>query len=120
MSNIFSDCKVENVGLIYCSKDTIDKLANCIISPCNFYVTNKTYTSPNPLVKYVMYREDKKQILYYDTETQTWEKPVLREWDSIEKHSDGTYYYHKRCEEMVLNGSESWGKASDFADTIRF
>lgn len=120
MQNMFNGCKVENVGLIYCSKDTIDKLANCITSPCNFYVTNKTYTSPNSLVKYVMYREDKKRIVYYNDETQTWEKPVLRQWDSIEKHSDGKYYYHKRSGEVVLNGGEAWNKASDFADTIRF
>ena len=51
---------------------------------------------------------NKKEILYFNPTTQTWEKPVLREWDSIEKHSDGKYYYHKRSEEVVLNGSESW------------
>ena len=51
---------------------------------------------------------NKKQILYYNPTTQTWEKPVLREWDSIEKHSDGKYYYHKRSEEVVLNGSGAW------------
>ena len=54
-------------------------------------------------------KEDKKRILYYNDETQSWEKPVLREWDSIEKHSDGKYYYHKRSGEVVLNGSENWG-----------
>lgn len=53
-------------------------------------------------------KQDKKSLLYYNEETQTWEKPVLREWDSIEKHSDGKYYYHKRCEQVVLDGSESW------------
>ena len=100
MTNIFNECGVKNVGLIYCSKETIDKLANCITSPCDFYVTNKTYTSPNPLVKYVMYREDEKRILYYNDETQTWGKPILREWDSIEKHSDNKYYYHVRSEEV--------------------
>ena len=53
------------------------------------------------------HRSNKKQILYFNPTTQTWEKPVLREWDSIEKHSDGKYYYHKRSGEIVLNGSES-------------
>lgn len=53
-------------------------------------------------------KADKKRLLYYNEETQTWEKPILREWDSIEKHADGKYYYHKRSEEVVLNGSESW------------
>ena len=55
---------------------------------------------------------DKKRLLYYNNETQTWEKPILREWDSIEKHSDGKYYYHQRSGEVVLNGSvdEKWVK----------
>lgn len=50
--------------------------------------------------------QDRKRILYYNPNTKTWEKPVLREWDSIEKHSDGKYYYHKRCEGVVLDGSQ--------------
>ena len=57
---------------------------------------------------YVENQTDKKRLLYYNEETQTWEKPVLREWDSIEKHTDGKYYYHQRSGEVVLNGSESW------------
>lgn len=55
------------------------------------------------------YQSDKKRLLYYNNETQTWEKPILREWDSIEKHADGKYYYHQRSGEVVLNGSENWG-----------
>ena len=54
------------------------------------------------------HQSDKKRLLYYNDETQTWEKPILREWDSIEKHDDGKYYYHKRSGEVVLNGSEHW------------
>ena len=57
---------------------------------------------------YVPYKSNKKEILYFNPTTQTWEKPVLREWDSIEKHSDGKYYYHKRSGEVVLDGSENW------------
>ena len=38
-----------------------------------------------------------KKVLYKDTDN-TWKKPILREWDSIEKHSDGKYYYHKRTD----------------------
>lgn len=53
------------------------------------------------------HQSDKKRLLYYNEETQTWEKPILREWDSIEKHADGKYYYHQRSGEVVLNGSES-------------
>ena len=70
---------------------------------------------------YLPYQSDKKPLLYYNNETQTWEKPVLREWDSIEKHADGKYYYHKRSGEVVLNGSESWEIGNGLGDTfIRF
>ena len=57
--------------------------------------------------EYTPHQSDKKRLLYYNEETQTWEKPVLREWDNIEKHADGKYYYHQRSGEIVLNGSES-------------
>lgn len=67
---------------------------------------------------------DKKRLLYYNNETQRWEKPILRQWDSIEKHADGKYYYHQRSAEVVLNGSESsWGKSGvnhDSKDMLRF
>lgn len=49
---------------------------------------------------------DKKKILYYDADTQAWKKPILREWDSIEKYSDGKYYYHKRSEERVYQEND--------------
>lgn len=55
-----------------------------------------------------IYQSDKKRLLYYNNETQTWEKPILREWDSVEKHSDGKYYYHQRSGKVMLNGSEDW------------
>lgn len=54
------------------------------------------------------YQSDKKRLLFYNNETQTWEKPILREWDSIEKHSDGKYYYHVRSKEGdYVEGDES-------------
>lgn len=52
------------------------------------------------------HQSDKKRLLYYNEETQTWEKPILREWDSIEKHADGKYYYHQRSGEVVLDGEQ--------------
>lgn len=58
------------------------------------------------------YQSDKKRLLYYNNETQAWEKPILRQWDSIEKHADGKYYYHQRSGEVVLNGSENWEKVA--------
>ena len=55
-----------------------------------------------------IYQSDKKRLLYYNEETQTLEKPILREWDSIEKHSDGKYYYHVRSKEGdYVEGDES-------------
>ena len=59
-------------------------------------------------IEYQPHQSNKKPLLYYNNDTQTWEKPILRQWDSIEKHSDGKYYYHKRSGEVVLNGSEGW------------
>ena len=50
---------------------------------------------------------DKKRLLYYNTETQTWENPILRKWDSIEKHANGKYYHHVRSiEEDYVEGDE--------------
>jgi hypothetical protein len=68
-------------------------------------------TTPKP---YTPHQSDKKRLLYYNEETQTWEKPILRQWDSIEKHADGKYYYHQRSAEVVLNGSENYVVQSDF------
>ena len=85
------------------------------IKNCDF-VVSKCRVS-----EYIPHQSDKKQILYYNPNTETWEKPILREWDSIEKHADGKYYYHKRSEEVVLNGSESWWKdLSIGANTTRY
>ena len=58
--------------------------------------------------QHIPHQSDKKRLLYYNNETQAWEKPILREWDSIEKHANGKYYYHQRSGEVVLNGSENW------------
>ena len=71
--------------------------------------------------QYTPLQSDKKRLLYYNNETQTWEKPILREWDSIEKHADGKYYYHQRSGEVVLNGSEDWREfPKPFENTIAF
>ena len=72
------------------------------VNNCDFVVSKCRVT------EYVPRLSDKKRLLYYNNETQTWEKPILREWDSIEKHADGKYYYHQRSGEVVLNGSEDW------------
>lgn len=73
------------------------------------YRYNKTLGNI-PKLNYIVggkYQSDKKRLLYYNTETQMWEKPILREWDSIEKHTDGKYYYHVRSiEEDYVEGDE--------------
>lgn len=74
-----------------------------------------TLTKGKDLNSYTPHQSDKKRLLYYNTETQAWEKPILRQWDSIEKHANGKYYYHQRSAEGVLNGSEDWGTNEAFS-----
>ena len=54
------------------------------------------------------HQSDKKQILFYNENGELEPVTELHEWDSIEKHSDNKWYYHKRSGKVVLNGSESW------------
>jgi hypothetical protein len=70
--------------------------------------TNLRVVKKGSKEEFSVLNQDKKRLLYYNEETQTWEKPILRQWDSIEKHTNGKYYYHKRSAEVVLNGSENW------------
>ena len=54
-----------------------------------------------------------RSLVYYDHNEDVYKNiTVLRgihgAKDSIEKHGDGKYYYHKRCEEILLDGSETW------------
>lgn len=58
-------------------------------------------------IPYEPYKEHKKELLYKDVDG-IWKKPVLCEWNTIEKHSDGKWYYHKRNEKIVLNGTGKW------------
>lgn len=63
----------------------------------------------NELYKsFISTNQDKKRLLFYNEESQTWEKPILREWDSVKKHSNGKYYYHVRSiEEDYVEGDET-------------
>ena len=74
--------------------------------------TPKTYTP---------HQSDKKRLLYYNEETQTWEKPILRQLDSIEKHANGKYYYHQRSgEEDYTRGDESVSNyITDMTTTVK-
>ena len=67
---------------------------------------------------YIGYECDEKQLLYKNSDGE-WETPILRSipnnvCDTIEKHNDGKYYYHKRCEQLLFDGSkdEGWFKES--------
>ena len=71
-------------------------------------ITNIMLVEGTSAKPYSPHKSDKKRLLYYNEETQSWEKPILREWDSIEKHSDGKYYYHVRSKEGdYVEGDES-------------
>ena len=58
--------------------------------------------------KYIPPQSDKKQILFYNENGELEPIQELHEWDSIEKHSDNKWYYHKRSGKVVLDGSENW------------
>ena len=45
---------------------------------------------------YTPHQSDKKQILFYNENGELEPIQELHEWDSIEKHSDNKWYYHKR------------------------
>lgn len=100
----------------YLPLNTISNLS--LPSETKYITINAKTSSDTPISKevlknvFIYHQSDKKRLLYYNNETQTWEKPILREWDSIEKHANGKYYYHKRSAEVVLNGSENWLKTS--------
>lgn len=72
---------------------------------------------------FIPYKQDKKLILFKDTDG-TW-KPVtelrgLAEvCDTIELHADGKYYYHQRTTSKVLTGGEgeNWLRLSNFDTT---
>lgn len=73
---------------------------------------------------YESYSQNKKQILIQNSDG-VYEKPILRSTgivsDTIEKHSDGKYYFHKRCNQIVLNGSENINMSStDYTNTKLF
>lgn len=74
----------------------------CAVVLDNFLVKQGTSTTYEPL------KQDKKQILFYNENGELEPIQELHEWDSIEKHSDNKWYYHKRSGKVVLNGSENW------------
>ena len=71
------------------------------------------------LKPYIPHQSDKKQILFYNENGELEPIQELHEWDSIEKHSDNKWYYHKRSGKVVLNGSENWINQSN-SDILLF
>lgn len=113
MNNTFT---VNDDGIYYIAIDRASGFDGKITSGDICLVSSSNFT------QHIPHQSNKKPLLYYNPTTETWEKPVLREWDTIEKHSDGKYYYHKRSGEVVFNGSEFWERisASDSQDIIGF
>ena len=104
------------------SKKSITLNEDCLIriSSRKINTTKLQLEIGSTLTNYETKKQDKKRLLYYNEETQTWEKPILREWDSIEKHANGKYYYHQRSGTKVLNGSEGWTGNYSFENTGRW
>ena len=83
-------------------------------------IKNIMLTQGTTPILYTPYQSDKKRLLYYNTETQAWEKPILRQWDSIEKHANGKYYYHQRSAEVVFTQDTSFSDpAAPIMDTTK-
>ena len=82
--------------------------------------TYKNIMVSNHSKPYTPHQSDKKQILYYNENGELEPIQELHEWDSIEKHSDNKWYYHKRSGKVVLNGSENWNLNVQTDSTIRF
>ena len=115
-----TDLMINTGDKVLCSnkEKTIKEFKISYSTTCTMNLTNISLVQGDTPKPYQPHKQDKKRILYYNDETQAWEKPILREWDSIEKHSDGKYYYHKRSGEVVLNGSEGWACEPPMVNTI--
>ncbi|MEG1410951.1 MAG: BppU family phage baseplate upper protein [Terrisporobacter sp.] len=75
--------------------------------------------SMNKVDSYTPHKSNKKKLVYKDIDG-VWKKPILREWDTIEQHSDGKYYYRRRSEETVLDGTQTVYLGNVVDDTTAF
>lgn len=104
-----SNCRYVRVGIVTTTDATSDQ-ANSFKMQLEEGTDTTTYKECI---------QNKKQILIQNSD-RVYEKPILRSTgsvsDTIEKHSDGKYYYHKRCGEVVLNGAESWTFVPTYTD----
>ncbi|WP_250675558.1 hypothetical protein LZ906_007915 [Paraclostridium ghonii] len=101
-----------------------------------FYITNQSNVvyPKNIMVNfgsiaklYIPHKQDKKPILFKDTDEQ-W-KPVkelrgidLTNCDTIEKHSDNKHYLHVRTGKTIINSSKGFtlSKPNGFTKTVQF
>lgn len=62
----------------------------------NWYIKkNSIILCKGVVVKaYTPYNSIKRKVTYYNPNTDRWEKPIMSEGTSIERHLDGKYYYH--------------------------
>ena len=97
-------------------RHSIELLENECVKYINQYFENGWTSADVDSIKNIgIYtKQDKKQILFYNENGELEPIQELHEWDSIEKHSDNKWYYHKRSGKVVLNGSESFSLQSDF------
>ena len=77
------------------------------LGTCAVYVANSEAIDQDKIMV-----SNKQKLLYKDSDG-IYKTPILRSTpndvkDTIEKHEDGKYYYHKRCGEIILDGSEDW------------
>ena len=140
-----SDLTLLNMAVIVTSLDnvngsvaglTVGKVYTHTIASGYYYLRTTSVNTKNGKVSfnisfslgssakdYTSYKGNKKQILYQNSDG-VYEKPALRSTgsvsDTIEKHSDGKYYFHKRCGEVVLNGSENISLIRTQTNTMGF
>ena len=86
----------------------------------NISYTNLRVIKKGSKEEFSSLKQDKKQILFYNENGELEPIQELHEWDSIEKHSDNKWYYHKRSGKVVLNGSESWDLIRQDTNTSLF
>ena len=91
-----------DINVKYIKFDCRSQRTNTTVSNiCLSKTSNHTYTP---------HQSDKKQILFYNENGELEPIQELHEWDSIEKHSDNKWYYHKRSGKVTFDGSgdENW------------
>ena len=100
--------KIQQTDLVNLNNDVGAKYIFTNVS--NTLMKQDIVITPNSslTVGSVNHQSDKKQILFYNENGELEPIQELHEWDSIEKHSDNKWYYHKRSGKVVLNGSENW------------